>query len=155
MAVEDLGRYLKQHPFLQGLEDRHIETIVGCASNVKFDPGEYVYKEGQEANTFYFIRHGRIAVEIHAHNRGPLAIETVGEGDVLGWSWLIPPYRWHFDARAQELVRAIAMDGKCLRGKCDEDHELGYEIMRRFAQVFVNRLRATRLQLMDMYGKGD
>ena len=155
MAVEDLGRYLREHPFLQGMEDRHIETIVGCASNVVFNPGDYVYREGQDASTFYFIRHGRVSVEIHAHNRGPIAIETMTEGEVLGWSWLFPPYKWHFDAKATELVRATALDGKCLRGKCDTDHELGYELLKRFAHVVVNRMQATRLQLLDIYGTHD
>ena len=87
-----------------------------------------------------------------APQRGAIAIDTVGEGDVLGWSWLIPPYHWHFDARAVEPTRAIALDGRCLRGKCDADHELGYELMKRFAQVIEQRLEATRWQLLDVYG---
>ena len=82
-----------------------------------------------------------------------MMIQTIDEGDVLGWSWLFPPYVWHFDVKAVELTRAIAMDGECLRNKCEEDHELGYEIMKRFSHVMVNRLSATRLQLLDIYGK--
>jgi hypothetical protein len=81
-----------------------------------------------------------------------VTIHTRHEGEVLGWSWMVPPYRWHFDARASETTRAIAMDGKCLRTKCDEDHDLGYEIMKRFSLVIAERLEATRLQLMDIYG---
>jgi hypothetical protein len=81
-----------------------------------------------------------------------MTIETIGEGEVLGWSWLFPPYRWQFDAQAVGLVRAIAFDGRCLRGKCEEDHDLGYWLMQRFAQVMSQRLQATRLQLLDLYG---
>jgi CRP/FNR family transcriptional regulator, cyclic AMP receptor protein len=81
-----------------------------------------------------------------------LTIQTLGVGEVLGWSWLFPPYRWLFDARTIELTRAIALDGKCLRAKCDEDHHLGYEMVKRFAQVIIERLQASRLQLLDVYG---
>jgi CRP-like cAMP-binding protein len=73
-------------------------------------------------------------------------------GEVLGWSWLIPPYHWKFDARAIEQTRALALDGKCLRTKCEEDHDLGYELLKRFAQIMEERLQATRLQLLDVYG---
>jgi hypothetical protein len=76
----------------------------------------------------------------------------LGEGEILGWSWLIPPYNWHFDARAVELTRAIALDGKCLRNKCEQDHDLGYELLKRFAHIMEQRLQATRLQLLDVYG---
>jgi hypothetical protein len=85
-------------------------------------------------------------------HRGLTTVQTVGEGEILGWSWLFPPYRWHFDARAQQSTRALAFDGQCLRRKCEEDHDLGYEIFRRFMFVMVERVESTRLQLLDMYG---
>jgi CRP/FNR family cyclic AMP-dependent transcriptional regulator len=151
--MQDLGPYLKEHPFLKGMTDSHIELLVGCASNVKFDIGDYLSREGQPAKQFFFVRHGKLALELQTHDRGAMVIETIGEGDVLGWSWLFPPYVWYFDSKAVELTRAIAMDGECLRNKCEEDHELGYEIMKRFSHVMVNRLSATRLQLLDIYGK--
>jgi hypothetical protein len=91
-------------------------------------------------------------VETFAPGRGPIIIQTLGEGEVLGWSWLIAPYRWRFDGRAVELTRAIALDGECLRGKCEEDHNFGYKLMKRFAHVMEQRLQATRLQLLDVYG---
>jgi CRP-like cAMP-binding protein len=93
-----------------------------------------------------------VALEIVAPQRGPIIVETLGEGDILGWSWLIPPYNWHFDARAVELTRAIALDGKCLRTKCEADHDLGYELLKRFTNIMEQRLEATRLQLLDIYG---
>jgi CRP-like cAMP-binding protein len=110
-----------------------------------------ILRAGEPADRFYIIRHGKVGVEVFAPEVGPITIETLGEGDVLGWSWLFPPYRWVFDARALELTRAIALDGKCLREKCDEDPRLGYDLMKRFAQIMVERLQATRLQLIDLY----
>jgi CRP/FNR family cyclic AMP-dependent transcriptional regulator len=92
-----------------------------------------------------------VAVEIFAPQKGPITIETVVEGDVLGWSWLVPPYNWRFDARAMEMTRAVALDGVCLRNKCETDHDLGYELMKRFANIIDRRLQATRLQLLDIY----
>ena len=104
------------------------------------------------ADAFFLIREGRLALEIAAPNRGPLVLQTLDAGDVAGFSWLIEPHRWEFDGRAVERVHAIQMDGACLRGKCDSDPRLGYELMRRFAGLATNRLQATRLQLLDVYG---
>ena len=120
---------------------------------MRFDEGKFLFREGEEANNFYVIRAGRVAIEIFSPKRGPITVQTVREGDVLGWSWLFPPYRWHFDARALELTRAISLDGKCLRNKCEEDHDLGYELMKRFSEVMIQRLQATRLQLLDLYAE--
>lgn len=150
--MESLEKILKEHPFLAKLAETHLSLIVGCASNVVFKPGEFLFREGEEANAFYFIRSGKVVVETFIPQKGPIAIQTREGGEILGWSWLVPPYRWRFDARAVELTRAIALDGKCLRGKCEEDHDLGYEIMQRFALVIAERLEATRLQLLDVYG---
>jgi CRP/FNR family cyclic AMP-dependent transcriptional regulator len=152
MAVETFERVLGEHPFFKGLEERHLATLVGCAANVVFEDGEHIFREGQTAEQFFVVRRGTVAVEIVAPECGAITIETVGEGEVLGWSWLFPPYRWHFSARAVGLVRALALDGVCLRGKCEKDAALGYKLMERFAQVVVQRLEATQLQLMDVYG---
>lgn len=149
--METLEPILAEHPFLKGLDPQHIQLVVGCASNVAFNAGQYIFREGEEANEFYIIRHGKVAVEVHAAERGTITIQTIGEGEILGWSWLIPPHNWRFDARAVELTRAIALDGKCLRTKCQEDHDLGYELLKRFAHILEQRLEATRLQLLDVY----
>jgi CRP-like cAMP-binding protein len=152
MATESLERILAEQPFFKGLEEPHVQLFVGCASNVRFNAEEVIFREGEEANRFYLIRHGKVAVETFVPGRGPVIIQTLGEGDLLGWSWLIAPYRWRFDARAVESIRAIAFDGECLRGKCEEDRSLGYELMKRIAHVMEQRLEATRLQLLDVYG---
>jgi CRP-like cAMP-binding protein len=150
--MESLEQVLAESPFLQGLEAHHLELITGCASNVRFDGGQYLFHEGEEAEKFFLIRHGRIALEVFTPDRGPITIQTLEPGDILGWSWLVPPYQWRFDAKAIELVRAIALDGKCLRTKCETDHDLGYDLLKRFAHVIEQRLEATRLQLLDVYG---
>jgi CRP/FNR family transcriptional regulator, cyclic AMP receptor protein len=150
--VETLRPILAEHPFFKGLETHYIELIVGCSSNVRFDAGETLFRAGEEANEFYLVRHGKVALEVFTPGRGPVTIQTIGEGEILGWSWLIPPYYWHFDARAVELTRAIALDGKCLRNKCEQDHDLGYQLLKRFAHIIVQRLEATSLQLLDVYG---
>ncbi len=151
--METLEPILAQHPFLKNLELQHLQLIVGCAANVRFDARQFIFREGAEAKQFYIIRHGKVGLETFVPGRGPITIQTLGEGDVLGWSWLFAPYRWHFDARALELTRAIALDGECLRGKCESDHDLGYELVKRFANVMMQRLQATRLQLLDIYGE--
>jgi CRP/FNR family cyclic AMP-dependent transcriptional regulator len=149
--METLETLLNEHPFVKGLDPANIKLIVGCASNVRFNAGDYVFREDQEANQFYIIRQGRIALEIYNPARGSIIIDTLEAGDVLGWSWLVPPYQWRFDAKVVELTRAVALDGKCLRKKCEEDHTLGYELLKRFSSIIEQRLQATRLRLLDLY----
>ncbi len=152
--MENLEKILANHPSLSEMDDKYIQLLVSCASNVVFKAGEYIFREGEPADNFYLIRHGRVLIEVNLPPKGSIIIRSREEGEIFGWSWLVPPYRWHFDARAVELTRAIALDGKCLRGKCEADHDLGYEIMKRFVQIIAERLEATRLQLMDIYGNG-
>jgi CRP/FNR family cyclic AMP-dependent transcriptional regulator len=153
--MESLKRILVAHPFFSGLGEERLALIVGCASNVRFKEGEYLFREGDESESFYLIREGRLALELVSPQKGRVTIETIGAGEVVGWSWLLPPYRWRSDARAATPVRAIALDGVCLRGKCEEDPQFGYEIMKRFASVMEQRLIDARLQLMDLYGADD
>ena len=143
---------LAEHPFFHGMAPGYLEFIAGCGRNVQFEPGRYIHREGQEANEFYAIRHGKVALEIFVPGRGPMTLQTLDEGDVFGWSWIFPPYKWVFDARAVELTRAVAFDGVCLRTKCEGDAQLGYDFMKRFAQVVTQRLDVARLQLLDVYG---
>jgi len=152
MPMIGLDQLLAEHPFFTDLEPQHHQLIVGCASNERYDAGCYLFREGAPADRFYLLRHGAVALEIHLPGRDPLIIETLHEGDVLGWSWLIPPFQWLTDARAVNLTRAVSLDAKCLRGKMEQDHELGYELYRRFMPVIAQRLQAGRLQLIDMYG---
>ena len=149
--MENLKGILSEHLFFKNLEARHLELLVGCASNVRFHAGEFIFHQGEEASQFYLLRHGRVSVEMFSTGKGPITVQSLGEGEVLGWSWLVPPYRWMFDARSTELTQAIALDGKCLRNKSEQDHDLGYELLKRFAQIMEERLNATRLQLLNVY----
>ncbi len=153
MPMRSIEQVLSEIKTFEGLEQRHLDRIAGCGTNCGFAAGEYIAREGDDADTFYAIRHGRVALEMATPAGGPLLVATLGDGRVVGWSWLFPPYRWSFDARAVEDTRAIAFDGACLRGKCGSDHELGYVLMQRFASIILERLQETRLQLLDVYGK--
>jgi CRP/FNR family transcriptional regulator, cyclic AMP receptor protein len=152
--MEAIDTLLRASPVFEGLEPDALSLIAGCASNVRFDQGAVLFREGDAADTFFLIRHGTVALEMFVPARGAAVIETIEAGEVVGWSWLFPPYRWHFDARALTQLRATAFDGACLRGKCDDDPALGYALMSRFAQVLIGRLQWTRLRLLDVYGDG-
>ena len=151
-SLDDL---LADVPLFGGLDGEALALLAGCARNVHFAAGDRIFKEGGEADVFYVVRQGSVAVEAFLPARGPVTIETIEAGDVLGWSWLFPPYRWHFDARALSVIRATVFDAVCLREKCDSDPVLGYALMGRFAQVLIDRLQWTRLRLLDVYGNGD
>lgn len=148
-TIDDL---LAEVAAFEGMSQERIELIAGCATNRSFRDGEYLMREGDPADAFYVIRHGVAALETYVPHRGALTLETLHEGDLLGWSWLVPPHRSTFDARAVGMARTLAFDGRCLRGKCEADPALGYELLSRFVQVIVERLQATRLQLLDVYG---
>jgi CRP-like cAMP-binding protein len=151
--LRDIKQLLKTHEFTSGLNDDQLTFIAGCAKNFSFQAGAYIFHEGDDADQFYLIRHGTVALEMNIPGRGATTIRTLKENDELGVSWLIPPYRWSFDARAVTQTRAIGFDAACLRGKCEEDHDLGYTLMMQFAPRLWERLRSARLQLADVYGK--
>jgi CRP/FNR family cyclic AMP-dependent transcriptional regulator len=150
--MEGLERIVKGHPFFADLDEGSCTFVCGCAKNVVFQAGEYLFQEGEAADQFYLLRHGRVALEVKAPGRGAVTFETLAAGEIVGVSWLFPPYLWTYDAKAMELTRAIAMDAACLRNKCEEDHDLGYEMMKRFVPIVVERLQATRMQILDVYG---
>jgi CRP/FNR family cyclic AMP-dependent transcriptional regulator len=150
--VHTLAELLDETPVFQGLDAETRTLIAGCARNEAYPAGRLIVAEGDPADTFLLLRRGRVALERHAPGRGPLVIETVEPGEVIGWSWLFPPYRWHHAIRAVDDVGAISFDGECLREKADADPELGYELMKRFARLAVLRLEHTQLRLLDVYG---
>jgi CRP-like cAMP-binding protein len=146
-----LDEIIRGHRFFEGLAPERCGLIAGCGRNVRFAAGEHLFHAGGAADRFFLIRHGHVAFEITAPGRAPTRFLTVGPGDIAGVSWLVPPYRWNYDARAVEPVGAVALDANCLRGKCEEDHDLGYELMKRFVPELVRRLHASRLQMLDVY----
>jgi CRP/FNR family cyclic AMP-dependent transcriptional regulator len=149
--MQTIADYLPEHPFFAGLDPAALELAAGCAVNVHFRPGEFLFHEGDPADTFYVLRHGRVSVQMRTPT-ADVVLDTAHEGDVVGWSWLIPPYRWSFDARATEETAAIAFDGVCLRGKCERDATLGYALLQRVVQVMSSRLHSARVRLLDLYG---
>jgi len=143
---------LSASPVFADLDADRAALLAGCGRPVAFAANEMIFREGGRAEAFYVIRRGTVAIETVVPGRGALTIETVGPGGVVGWSWLFPPYRLQFDARAVTAVRATALDGACLRGKCAGDPALGYELLSRLARVLIERLQATRVRLLDVYG---
>lgn len=149
--MQTIAEYLPEHPFFAGLDPAALELAAGCAVNVHFRPGEFLFHEGDPADTFYVLRHGRVSLQMRTPTRD-VVLDTAQDGDVVGWSWLIPPYSWSFDARATEETSAIAFDGVCLRGKCESDATLGYALLQRVVRVMSGRLHSARVRLLDLYG---
>lgn len=151
MTVSDLKPIIAELEFFAGFAPQHLELVTGCAKNVVFEPDEFLFREGEPAESFYILRTGRVALEIIAPGKNRITIQTCSEGDPVGWSWLVGTHRWRYAGRALKHTRAIAFDGTCLRTKCDHDYELGYRLLQRVSGVIATRLEATRLQLLDLY----
>jgi CRP/FNR family cyclic AMP-dependent transcriptional regulator len=153
--TENLDEILKEHAFLDGLDAAACSLVHGCARHVSFEGGSYLFHEGGPADELYLLREGRVALEVEVPGRGTLTFQTLGADEVVGVSWLVPPYRWAYAAKALDLVRAIAIDARCLRDACESDHDFGYALMKRFVPVLIERLQATRFQVLDVYGRQD
>ena len=143
--MKSLALLIAEHPFLAGMKPAHLEVLCDCAMQTQFVKDQLIFREGDLANRFYLIQEGRVALESGGDERTVL-VQTVGAGDALGWSWLFPPYYWHFDARTLTPTKAIFFYGTRLRTQCEEDHDFGYELIKRMAEVIIRRLQATRLQ---------
>lgn len=153
VEIAGLDRMLLEHPFFAGMAPEQAAFVAGCGRNVVVEAGAWLFREGEAADQFYLLRHGRVTLELRAPGREPLIFDTLGEGDIVGWSWLLPPFCWSMDARAQTLVRVVALDAHCLRDKLDSDPALGYALLRRFVPVMGRRLQAAHLQLADLYAR--
>ena len=142
---------LRSHPFLRGLESRLLGRLAEFAAPARFAEGAFLFREGEAAASTYLVRAGRVSLEIDVPSRGPALVDTIGAGEVIGWSWLMAPYRWHFDARAVKPVEAVVLDGVRLRAACEADHDLGYELGKRFLGLVTQRLERLRMQVLDVY----
>jgi len=149
--MQPLDQLLGEATALQGLAPAHRATMGGCARIRVFEPGAMLLAEGDPADEFFLIRRGSVAIETEVPSRGAVTLETLGAGDLVGWSWLVPPYRSAFGAKAVDTAHVIALDGACLRGKCEQDPALGYDLLKIVATVFVRRLEETRMRLLDLY----
>ena len=149
-----LPEVIAGHPFLQGMKAQHLALLSQNARLVSFKDREWIFREDEPANRFYLIRSGQVALEANVPDRGRLLIETIGPGDVVGWSWLFPPYYWRFDARAVGPVEAIFFYGTQLRTDCESDREFGFQLLQRMAKVVVDRLQAERGRLVRLAERG-
>jgi CRP-like cAMP-binding protein len=150
--MQTLEPLVAEIELFRGLSPAHHELIAGCAANVRFDAGTYVGRAGDPADRFWLVREGRMALELPVPGRGRVTIATMGAGEVVGFSWLLPPYHLHFDVHALTPTRALDFDGKCLRGKLAADPVLGHALLERFSQIMADRIHAMSLQLIDVYG---
>lgn len=151
MEPESLARSLAEQPFCKELTQAQVEFLAGCAKNARFAAGEYLVREGSLAEALYLIRTGRVTIESHLPGKGPVSVDTLGPGDILGWSVLLPPFRWHLDARALEPTLAFELDANCVRGKVQADHGFGYAFTLRLLAAASQRLTHARLQQLDVY----
>jgi CRP/FNR family cyclic AMP-dependent transcriptional regulator len=149
--MEGLEGIMREHPFFAGMKEEFTDLLSGCAKNVRFEADQYLAHAGDTSKEFYLLRAGRVALQIPAPRGSIITVQTVMANEIVGASWLVPPYRWGLDAKAMELTRAIALDADCLRDKCDADPLLGYELMKRFMPVFSQRLQSARHQLLEIY----
>jgi len=146
-----IDQYLPDHPFFTGLDAATTDLLAGCAMNVHVRAGEFLFREGEAADHFYVLRHGRIAIEVRTPARG-VVLDTVDDGDVVGWSWMVPPYRWAVDACATESTSAVALDATCLLARFEEDPRVGYQMLQRVMSAMADRLYSARIRLLDLYG---
>ncbi len=149
---QTLVKTVADQSFFAGLRDGQIAVLTDIADEIEVPAGKAVFEEGGHADSAYIIIDGRVALELDVSHRAHHIVQTLHEGEVLGWGWLFPPYRWSFSALALENLRLIRFDAERLRAAHEADCELGYEMMKRFARVMTSRLAAARLQLVDFYG---
>lgn len=149
--MKGIDEVIGEHPFFATLPPEHRAVVAGCARLSAFKAGSYLCRAGAEADSFFLVRRGAVALELKPPGGAPFLFQTLGPGEILGWSWLFAPYTWQFDARAVDDTSVVQFDGRCLRGKCDADTRLGYDLMKRFAQMIIQRFVDTRLQLIDVY----
>jgi CRP/FNR family cyclic AMP-dependent transcriptional regulator len=149
----EIERRLAAHPFLNGMSPHHLELLALCAMPTEFEADQIIFREGDPANGFYLIETGTVVLEGKTSNGESVVVDTVSAGEPLGWSWLFPPYLWHFDARASEACTAICLSGVMLRQHRDEDLSLSHELFKRTSRVMVRRLQAARSKLISGIGK--
>jgi CRP-like cAMP-binding protein len=147
--MKTISESIRKFAFFDGMCPEHLAVLSEDAKTVRFKAGEVLFRQDDPANQFYLIESGKVAIEAHEPANGTTLVQTLGPGDVLGWSWLFPPFAWHFQARAIEPTSAIALNGAHLLVVAERNHDFGYELMKRVAQLVIRRLQATRKQLLE------
>ena len=148
-----LATTIAEHRLFKDLAPRYLALLAEVAMFKEFAADELIFKEGDPANRFYVILDGEVALESARRDGSSVLLQTIGRDDVLGWSWLFPPYYWHFDARAAVPTKAIFFYGTWLRENCERDHDFGYEMMKRMSAIIIARLQATRKKLAEAEAK--
>jgi CRP/FNR family cyclic AMP-dependent transcriptional regulator len=146
--IEVTAEALAGHPFLHGMSRDHLAALTEAASDVTFPARHRLFEDGGSANRFWLVQSGQVTLDLHVPGQGQVRIDTIGMGELLGWSWLFPPYKWAFGAVAASLVEAFEFDGRAVRARCVSDPVLGYEVTQRLAHVVAKRLQATRVRLI-------
>lgn len=149
--MRTIAELLPDHPFFAGLDETATAVLSGCATNAHFRAGEFLFHEGEPADSFYVVRRGRVSIEVHQPT-GAVVIDAAHDGDVVGWSWVVPPHRWAFDARATDDTSVVVFDAVCLRASAERDPALGYALLQRVVAVMAARLHSARVRLLDLYG---
>ena len=152
-VLEALKALIAAQPFFKGMKEEHLQTLAESAMEIQFTAGQVIFREGDLANRFYLIERGKVAVEVERRVAEPILLQTLGPGREVGWSWILPPYHEPFTARALEATEAIFFHGTQLREQCEQNHDLGYELMNRMAVVMLHRIQATRCQLLACHAK--
>jgi CRP/FNR family transcriptional regulator, cyclic AMP receptor protein len=155
LQTEPLAARVAFHPFLAGMNRARLVLLTDCALAAHFKTGQTILREGEFANRCYLIETGKVALESGGNSTKPVALETIGAGDLLGWSWMFPPYVWQFTARAVEPTTVIFFYGTILRQYCEKDHSLGYELLKRISAVMVKRLQAAHKQMLAFHLHSD
>lgn len=143
--------YLAAHEFFAGLNDDFLQLLGEHATEKKYPAGEVLFQQGKSADKFYLVREGEISVQVPALVGPALELQVLGENQILGWSWLIPPFRWHFLARASTDVVLLEFDGKAILQQCEQNPKFGYELFKRFTEMMSERLSAARQKMMDQW----
>ncbi len=155
MNRHDLVEEIAAHPFLRGMSEHHLQLLADCAIRTQSDAGQTIFREGETANRFYLIEQGEIVLEAAGSGDQAAVIETLGNGDLLGWSWIFPPYVWHFTARATQPTSAIFFYATVLREHCEKDHSLGFELFKRMSAVMIRRLQSARARFLNASSAAD
>lgn len=151
MKATELREIVKNQDFLKDMKSEYLDILMGCVSYITYKKGHFILTQNGKADQFHIIHHGKVHIEVAAGDKGPVTIQVLSDGDVLGWSWLIPPYKWRFDALIVDPTTVLTFDGKFLREKCEEDHSFGFDMLKRMASVITYRLLFTRKELMDFH----
>ncbi len=149
MINQSTIEYLSAHEFFSGLSDDILKFLCECSSRREIKEGQILFRQGENADKFYVILNGCISIQMPAIMGPAMEIQSVGKDQVLGWSWLISPYKWSFQTRAEVDTELLEFDGTALLAHCEQEPKFGYELFKKFAGLMSERLSVARQKMMD------